>query len=76
MNNHGSETRFRSFVKASSWRLSGFVILGLVSFAITGKWGESLLVSGVFNFIRFILYYFHERWWNRIKWGRVPPPVS
>jgi len=68
---YGSETRTRSFVKTLTWRISGFIILGLVSFAITGKWGESLLVSGIFNLIRAVLYYSHERMWLKIKWGKT-----
>ena len=63
------ETRTRSFVKALVWRISGFIILGAISFVFTGKWGESLWISGWFNGVRFVLYYFHERVWLRVKWG-------
>jgi len=64
------ETHLRSWTKAIVWRLLGFIILGLVTYAYTGQWSEALAVSSVFNIIRFFLYYVHERIWNRVRWGR------
>ena len=64
MNN---ETIFRSIVKSLCWRISGFIILGIISYIFIGKWNESLIISGWFNGIRFVLYIFHERMWNAIK---------
>lgn len=65
-----AETRLRSLIKALIWRISGFIILGLISYIFTKKWGESLTISGIFNVIRFLLYYGHERMWNKISWGK------
>jgi uncharacterized membrane protein len=65
-----NETLIRSAVKSLCWRISGFIILGIISYSFTGLWTESLLISGWFNGIRFVLYIFHERLWNKIKWGK------
>lgn len=64
------ETNIRSWVKSLVWRLLGFLILGLISWAMTGSWKETLGITSAFNIIRFILYYFHERLWLRVKWGQ------
>ena len=64
-----NETHIRSWVKSIVWRIAGFVILGVISYIFTGKWSESLLISGWFNGIRFLLYFVHERMWLKIKWG-------
>jgi len=64
------ETILRSIAKSLCWRISGFIILGIISYIFTGLWAESLIISGWFNGIRFVLYFFHERLWLRIKWGK------
>ena len=60
----------RTFVKTISWRLTGstatfliaFLLIG--DFAIAGTIGMTQLVTNT------ILYYIHERLWNKIIWGR------
>ncbi len=66
-----SETKIRSWIKSLVWRLFGFVILGSISYIFTGSWSESLVISFTFNIIRFVLYYFHERMWVHISWGKI-----
>jgi hypothetical protein len=34
------------------------------------------IITLLFHSIRVILYYFHERVWERISWGRVKHPLS
>lgn len=70
------DTRTRSWVKSIVWRLIGIVILGAISYLITGSWKEMTLITVLFHSIRVILYYFHERWWERIAWGRLKHPLS
>jgi uncharacterized membrane protein len=64
------ETRKRSVVKSISWRIICIVVSILTSFVLTGKWDIAVAIGTVYNAITMILYYFHERTWNRIKWGR------
>ena len=60
----------RSVVKTISWRITGssatFAIAYIMtgSFAIAGVIGITQMISNT------ILYYLHERIWNRIKWGQ------
>ncbi len=70
------ETRLRSWAKSTSWRLSGVIILGGISYAMTRNWEQTTVITTVFHTLRFILYYLHERWWARIRWGRVHHPLS
>ena len=64
------ETRWRSWAKSITWRVAGIIILGGLSWLFTRNWREAGLVTITFNAIRLILYYFHERAWERISWGR------
>jgi len=54
----------------------GVVILGVVSYAITGDWKQMTIITLVFHSIRLVLYYFHERLWERMAWGKMKHPLS
>ena len=70
------ETHSRAWIKSIAWRILGIFILGGISWMITKNWKEMSLITIVFHSIRVILYYFHERVWERIKWGRIMHPLS
>jgi len=65
-----SDSAVRSLAKAVSWRVTGTIDTFLISWLITG---QVLLASGIaFTEIltKIILFWAHERFWNKIKWGR------
>lgn len=60
----------RSLAKAVSWRITGSIDTFVISWLITG---QALLASGIaFTELltKVVLYWFHERVWNRIEWGK------
>lgn len=65
-----SETVKRTTVKTISWRLTGSGATFLISYAMTGN----LIASGSIAIVQMIsntiLYFIHERIWNKIHWGR------
>jgi uncharacterized membrane protein len=62
----------RSFVKAASWRATGTVDTIVISYLITGHVKVALSIGGIEVFTKMALYYFHERLWNVIPFGRRP----
>jgi len=70
------ETRKRAWTKSLIWRIIGIVILGLITLLITQSWKAMSLITVLFHGIRIVLYYFHERVWDRISWGRIHHPLS
>ena len=74
--NMALETHARSWAKSFVWRIFGIVILGFISWIITHSWKEMTIITVFFHSIRMILYYFHERLWEKISWGRVKHPLS
>jgi uncharacterized membrane protein len=42
----------------------------LISYIWLQEWGSSLVLALVANGIKALLYYMHERGWNRIDFGR------
>ncbi len=67
-----SEKPIRSVVKAISWRVVGTIDTFVVSYFVLGndQWREAIAISGVDFITKMILYFAHERVWNKIKWGR------
>jgi len=70
------DTKLRSWVKSILWRVIGIVLLGAISYLITGSWKEMTIITLLFHSIRVVMYYFHERLWERISWGRIKHPLS
>ncbi len=68
-----SEKSYRSIVKSISWRTIGTIDTFLISWLVTGKLDFALTIGGVEVFTKMALYYFHERTWNRINFGRIKP---
>jgi uncharacterized membrane protein len=63
------ETTKRSILKTISWRLIGTAAVLIISLVVTG----SLALAGSIAVTQFItntlLYFFHERIWNKVTWG-------
>ena len=64
------DTPKRSLVKSLVWRSIGIIILGLISWYYTRDIQKATIVTILFHVIRFVLYYLHERVWERIRWGQ------
>ena len=63
------ETHKRSLAKMVSWRTIGITFWPTISYIITGDWVETGWLTGAFLFMTG-MYYLHERFWDRIKWGK------
>ncbi len=65
-----SEKATRSIVKAISWRIIGTIDTIVISWFITGEITMALSIGLIEVITKMILYFFHERIWNVIKWGK------
>jgi len=63
----------RSLLKAISYRVTGTVGTMIVSFVVTGQAKLAVSIGVVEFFTKIGIYYLHERVWDRIGVGRVPP---
>jgi len=61
----------RSFAKALSWRFFASLDTFLISYIITGKlsWAGSITLLEIIT--KTVLYYLHERGWNKFNWGTL-----
>jgi uncharacterized membrane protein len=65
-----TETRKRSMVKSLTWRTICILVSIITAYFLTGKLDVSVAIGTVYNAITMILYYFHERFWNTLEWGK------
>ena len=70
------DRHWRSFMKASTWRVVATLATILIVFAFTRKPILSLEIGGVEIVIKLILYYLHERVWFSIPFGNRKHPLS
>lgn len=65
-----SERPIRSIVKSISWRAVGTIDTIIISYLVTGTISMALSIGAVELITKMLLYFFHERLWNSIKWGK------
>lgn len=57
-----SETHSRTLVKAITWRIIATLI---------AAWWVGFEIAIIMNIVQTVAYYFHERVWIKIRWGKV-----
>jgi uncharacterized membrane protein len=66
----GRETHTRSVLKAVSWRALGTLDTFAISWLMTGRMQIAGSIAGLEIVTKVTWYYFHERIWATIGWGR------
>ncbi len=66
-----SDTNKRSLVKTVSWRLTGSGATFIISYLILGNIQTSGSIALIQLVANTLLYFLHERVWNKIKWGQL-----
>jgi uncharacterized membrane protein len=64
------ENKSRSIGKSISWRILATCDTILISFIITGSFAIAATIGSIEVLTKMFLYYFHERVWNRLEYGR------
>ena len=65
-----TESRKRSLFKTISWRVLASIDTFLISWFISGKISIGISIATLEVVTKLIIYYFHERAWDKIKWGK------
>ncbi len=69
--NSVKDSHLRSLVKGITWRLTGTLDTMMISYFLTGNPLTALKIGAVEIFTKLVLYYFHERLWQKVKWGQA-----
>ena len=60
----------RSIIKTISWRVIGTLDTFFIAYIVTGTFNQAISIGGFELVTKMILYFFHERSWNKIQWGK------
>jgi uncharacterized membrane protein len=64
------ESKWRSITKAVSWRVVGTIDTMILSYFFTGRIDVALAIGGTEVITKVVIFYFHERLWSKINWGK------
>lgn len=67
---YSSERPLRSVIKAISWRIVGTLDTITISWLLTGELTLAFSIGSIELVTKMVLYFFHERLWNQITWGK------
>lgn len=65
-----SVSRKRSLLKSITWRVIASLDTFIIAWFITGKLSWAGSIASLEILTKTFLYYFHERGWNYIFWGK------
>jgi adenylylsulfate kinase len=65
-----AESAWRSILKAISWRILATLTTSVLVYAFTGRTDIAVTVGLLEAITKIVLYYGHERLWNRLNVGR------
>jgi len=64
------DTTRRTVVKTISWRIAGSASTFSISYLILGNLTISSTIAVIQLTLNTVLYYIHERIWNKVNWGK------
>jgi uncharacterized membrane protein len=68
------ETHSRSIAKAVTWRTGGTIVTCLVAWLLTGSLDLAAKIGVLDTIVKIGAFYIHERFWNRVKFGKLKQP--
>lgn len=64
------ELHKRTLIKATTWELSGIIVLSIINFFVFGSIWSSAWVALGYGVLRIFMYYLHERLWKKSSWAK------
>ena len=65
------ESHLRSILKGLSWRCIATATTMTIAYFMTGEVGTAAKIGAIEFFLKFFIYYMHERTWQLIPLGTV-----
>ena len=59
----------RTIAKTLTWRVTASLTTFIIAWILTGDFFIGISIGGFEALAKIFLYYFHERIWNKVKWG-------
>lgn len=68
------DSHVRTIMKALSWRFIASLITFFVAWIATGRLTVAVEIGIIDTLIKLGAYYFHERTWMRVRFGKLKKP--
>jgi len=59
-----------SFAKSLTWRVVALITTFVTLYALSKDINMATMATVITNAVNFVAYYYHERIWNSIGWGK------
>jgi uncharacterized membrane protein len=60
----------RSLAKSLTWRVVALVTTFVTLYALSEDISLATIATLITNGVNFVAYYYHERIWNAVRWGK------
>ena len=60
----------RSFAKSLTWRVIALLTTFATLYALSKDINMATMATVITNAVNFVAYYYHERAWNAVNWGK------
>ncbi len=60
----------RSLAKSLTWRVVALITTFVTLYALSKDINMATMATIITNTVNFVAYYYHERAWNAIGWGK------
>jgi len=61
----------RTISKSVTWRMLITINNFMIPYLLTGSWKTAVAFLGIATIMNIVIYYTHERVWNRVSWGKI-----
>jgi len=65
-----SVKKSRSLAKSLTWRVIALLTTFITLYALSKDINMATLATIITNGVNFVAYYYHERIWNSVSWGK------
>jgi len=65
-----SVKKSRSLAKSLTWRVIALLTTFITLYALSKDINMATLATIITNGVNFVAYYYHERIWNAVSWGK------
>ena len=60
----------RSLAKSLTWRVVAIITTFVTLYGMSKDINMATVATIITNAVNFVAYYYHERIWNAVKWGK------
>jgi len=76
MSEENKESHLRSVLKGLTWRVIASAAIFVITYLTTGEMELALTVTSIEFPVKLLLYYLHERIWQKVPRGTIRAAIS